>query len=139
MRRHRTCTCEDAVLVATAPPPPNKIVPKGSLGNSVFVDVLLAKYQSHLPLQCWLEMWQQRGLGLPVSTVCDGLQKVVLLLQPIHEALLERTANGSFAQADETRWLMFVDRAGKNSHTWWLWAFLSEDAVAFQLRGRAGS
>lgn len=131
-RQRRTCSCEDEALIVTAAPP-NKVVAKGCLGNSVFVDVLLAKYQTHLPLQRWLLMWRERGLDISAATVCDGLHKIATLLQPIHTALLERTAGGSFAQADETRWLMFVDHEGKNSHTWWLWAFLSSDAIAFRL------
>ena len=28
---------------------------------------------------------------------------------------------------------MFVDQEGKTGHLWWLWAFLSEDAIGFRL------
>ena len=106
--------------------------------NSVFVDVLLAKYLvmkygGHLPVQRWLAMWKHRGLDLPAGTIFDGLRRIAPLLTPIHDAILARTASGNVSQADETRWLMFVDQDAKRGHMWWLWAFLSEDAIGFRL------
>ena len=131
-RARRTCQCPTEPVVTTAELP-GKLIPRGYLGNSVFVDLLLAKYDSHLPVERWLAMWKHRGLDLSAGTIFDGLRRITLLLKPIHDAILARTASGGFAQADETRWLMFVIMAGKTGHMWWLWAFLSEDAVGFRL------
>jgi transposase len=55
------------------------------------------------------------------------------LFQPLYEALLARNAESAFAQADETRWMVFIDLEGKTGHRWWLWVFLGEDTVAFRL------
>lgn len=131
-RALRSCQCRTEPVVTTASLP-TKLIPRGTLGNSVFVDVVLAKYDSHLPVQRWLAMWKQRGLDLPAGTIFDGLRRLNVLLKPIHDAILARTASGGFGQADETRWLMFLDQDGKKSHMWWLWAFLSEDAIGFRL------
>ena len=131
-RARRTCQYPTEPVVTTAALPA-KLIPKGSLGNSVFVDVLLAKYDSHLPVERWLAIWKHRGLDLPAGTIFDGLRRITLLLKPIHDAILAGTASGGFTQADETRWLMFLIQEGKTGHMWWLWAFLSEDAIGFRL------
>lgn len=80
---------------------PAKLIPKGCLGDWVFIDVLLAKYDSHLPVQRWLAMWKHRGLDLPAGTIFDGRHRMALLLKPIHDAILARTATSGFGQADE--------------------------------------
>ena len=84
-------------------------------------------------MERWLAMWKHRGLDLPAGTIFDGLRRIALLLKPIHAAIWARTASGGFTPADETRWLMFVMQAGKTGHMWWLWAFLSADAIGFRL------
>jgi len=36
-------------------------------------------------------------------------------------------------QADETRWLVFIDQDGKVGHNWWLWVFGGSDTVVYIL------
>jgi len=65
--------------------------------------------------------------------VTGGLKRLVPLLEPIYEGLLERNARSTYRQADETRWLVFVEQEGKHGYRWWLWAFLGEDTVVFRI------
>jgi len=39
----------------------------------------------------------------------------------------------AYQQADETRWLVFVEKDGKQGHRWWLWVFNGEDTVVYVL------
>ena len=55
------------------------------------------------------------------------------LFQPLYDALLARNAQSAFAQADETRWMVFVVQDGKSGYQWWLWVFLGDDTVVFRL------
>jgi transposase len=55
------------------------------------------------------------------------------LLGPIGEALLKRNRQSHYKQADETRWLVFVEQQGKVGFGWWLWVFNSEDTVVYIL------
>jgi transposase len=48
-------------------------------------------------------------------------------------ALLERNRQSVATQADETRWLVFIEREGKVGHTWWLWVFGGGDTVVYIL------
>ena len=131
-RRYRkTCPCAGCKTV-TAPLEP-KLIPKSRLGTSVWIEVLLAKYFNHQPIERLLTSWGLLGLNLADSTVNAGLEKLQLLFEPIYEALLERNRLSKYQQADETRWLMFVAREGKTGYRWWLWVFIGDDTVVYKL------
>ena len=130
-RGQRTCGCPGPRTV-TAPPPP-KLIPKSLLGASVWVEILLDKFASHRPTQRLLEQWRLLGLDLAAGTVTDGLQRLEPLFGPILEALLQRNRQSHYKQADETRWLVFVEQQGKVGFGWWLWVFNSEDTVVYLL------
>ena len=131
-RYQRTCACSNTPRTITAAPVP-KLIPKGLLGVSVWVEILLDKFFSHRPTERLLSQWQLLGLDIAAGTVADGLKRLEPLFQPIYEALLARNATTGFAQADETRWMIFVTLDGKVGYRWWLWVFLGADTVVFRL------
>lgn len=134
-RYQRTCTCQECPRTLTTPPPP-KLISKGLLGVSVWVEILLAKFIDQQPLERQLRHWQLLGLDLAPGTVTGGLRTLMPLFKPLWELLRERNRLSAFQQADETRWLMFIDHPGKTGHTWWLWVFLGCDTVCFTLDPR---
>lgn len=130
-RYRQTCDCAGCQTV-TAPAPP-KLIPKSLLGASVWVEILLAKYFNHQPIERLLTSWQLMGLDVAPSTVNAGLQRLEPLFTPVYEALQERNRLSAYQQADETRWLVFVDKEGKQGHRWWLWVFNAIDTSVFVL------
>ena len=131
-RYQRTCTCRNCPRTVTTPPAP-KLIPKGVLGVSVWVEILLDKFAGHRPTERLLAQWQLLGLDVAAGTVAGGLERLEPLFQPLYDALLKRNASAAFAQADETRWMVFVTQEGKSGYRWWLWVFLGEDTVVFRL------
>jgi transposase len=131
-RYQRTCTCASCPRTVTSPAPP-KLIPKGLLGVSVWVEILLDKFASHRPTERLLSQWRWLGLDVAAGTVADGLKRLEPLFEPLYDALLKRNAASPVAQADETRWMVFVVQEGKAGYRWWLWVFLGEDTVAFRL------
>jgi transposase len=131
-RYQRTCRCRNLPRTITAPAPP-KLIPKGLFGVSVWVEILLDKYFSHRPTERLLDHWRLCDLDLAAGTVAGGLQRLEPLFEPLYKALLERNAESAVAQADETRWMVFIDHEGKTGHRWWLWVFLGADTVVFRL------
>jgi len=131
-RYQRKCRCRNCPRTITAPPPP-KLIPKGLLGTSVWVEILLEKFSSHRPTERLLGCWRLLGLDVAAGTVAGGLQRLEPLFEPLYKALLERNALSAFAQADETRWMVFIDYEGKTGYRWWLWVFLGTDTVVFRL------
>ena len=131
-RRYRkTCTCPG--WQTTTAPAPAKLIPKSLLGTSVWVEILLAKYYNHQPTERLLTAWELLGLDLAASTVNAGLERLQPLFLPIYQALQERNRLSAYQQADETRWLVFVEKDGKHGHRWWLWVFHGEDTVVYVL------
>jgi transposase len=131
-RYRRSCPCANCPRTVTAAPAP-KLIPKGVLGVSIWVEILLDKFFSHRPTERLLGQWQLLGLDVAAGTVAGGLGRLGPLFQPLYDALLLRNAAAAFAQADETRWMVFVTREGKVGYRWWLWVFLGEDTVVFRL------
>src|SRR6516225_2962726 len=131
-RRYRkTCTCPG--WQTTTAPAPAKLIPKSLLGTSVWVEILLAKYYNHQPTERLHTAWELLGLDLAASTVNAGLERLQPLFLPIYQALEERNRLSAYQQADETRWLVFVEKDGKQGHRWWLWVFHGEDTVVYVL------
>src|SRR5947207_15142540 len=130
-RGQRTCGCPGPRTV-TAPPAP-KLIPKSLLGVSVWVEILLDKFASYRPTQRLLEQWRLLELDVAAGTVTDGLQRLEPLFQPILEALLKRNRQSHYKQADETRWLVFVEQQGKLGIGCGLWVFNSADTVVYLL------
>jgi transposase len=131
-RYQRTCSCEDCPRTFTAPPAP-KLIPKGLLGTSVWVELFIDKFYSHRPTERLLDQWRLLGLDLAPGTVTGGMERLMPLFEPLYKALLERNASSDFALGDETRWMVFIDLEGKTGHCWWLWVFSSNDTVVFRL------
>ena len=132
-RRHRsTCRCYGCTRTVTAPCP-GKLIRKSRLGTSLWAHILLDKFASHRPTARLLEELKQHGLDLASGTVADGLRRLEPIFVPLYKALIERNQASSLCQADETRWLVFVDSEGKVGHRWWLWVFLGEDTVIYRL------
>ena len=131
-RYQRTCTCVNCPRTITAAPAP-KLIPKGVLGVSIWVEVLLDKYSSHRPTERLLGQWRWLGLDVAAGTVAGGLGRLEPLFRPLYDALISRNAAAAFAQADETRWMVFATQDGKVGYRWWLWVFLGADTVVFRL------
>jgi len=130
-RGQRTCACSGQ-RTYTAPAAP-KLLPKSLLGVSVWVEILLDKFASYRPTQRLLEHWRLLGLDLAAGTITDGLRRLEPLFSPILEAVQNRNCQSPYKQADETRWLVFVEQQGKVGFGWWLWVFQGEDTVLYVL------
>jgi transposase len=131
-RYRRTCSCPGVPGIITAPAPP-RLFAKGTIGISVWVMVLLDKFLFYRPSYRLLEDLRTHGVDLPLGTLTDGLQRFVPLLEPIYRGLLTESRRGTLWSADETRWLVFVQIEQKVGYRWYLWAFRSATAIAFEL------
>ena len=131
-RYRQTCDCSGRPRTVTAPLPP-KLLPKSIYGTSLWTHLLLEKFHLQRPMHRTIEQLRLLGLSLAPGTVADGLKRIEPLLAPIYDAIRAHHVQSKYFQADETRWRVFVDRAGKMGHRWWLWLFAGEDSVVFVL------
>ena len=132
-KRYRSrCHCANCPRTITAPAPA-KLIPKGRLGISVWVEVLLDKYYGHCSTGRLIERLRLLGLDLAPGTITSGLKVIEPMFAPIYEAIRARQGDSHYYQADETRWLVFIEQQGKSGHRWWLWLFVGEDTCVFRL------
>jgi transposase len=59
--------------------------------------------------------------------------RIERLLTPVYNAIRSRQAESAYSHADETRWSVFEEKAGKRGYLWWLWLFAGEDTVVYVL------
>ena len=131
-RYRRTCSCPGVPGIITAPVPP-RLFAKGIVGISVWVTVLLDKFLFYRPTHRLLEDLQTYGVDLPAGTLTDGLKRFLPLLEPIYAGIIAESRRGVLWSADETRWMVFVQIEKKSGYRWYLWAFQSDTAIAFEL------
>ena len=131
-RYRRTCECRQQPRTVTAPLPP-KLLPKSLYGTSIWTHLLLEKFHLQRPMHRTIEQLRLLGLSLAPGTIADGLKRIEPLMTPIYEAIRIHHVLSAYFHADETRWKVFVEKAGKIGHRWWLWLFAGEDSVVYVL------
>lgn len=132
-KRYRpTCRCNahPAVVVAA---PPAKLIPKGHLGVSLWVNILLQKFVCFQPLHRLLRDLRSHGLDLSAATVIGGLHKLLPLFRPLYQALIDRHLASDRWHGDETRWPVFERTPDKANCYWTLSVFGCAQAIVFVL------
>lgn len=123
--------CDPDVPKIITAPMPAKLIPQGKYGLEVWGDILIDKYQQHMPIQRQIFDMQQHNVNMIPGTVFNGLSTLFeSYLKPLHEELIIELRNGKRWHADETRWYMLCDPAKK---LWYMWGFKSEDVTVFVL------
>ena len=141
-REKRGSHCLGEQGVATAPAPA-QIVPKGKLSNQFIIEVLVRKFQLHLPVyrQC-AALREDFGIELSRKTLNDAILAAGDLLGPVVKAMRLELLSGGYIQADETPMpCQTGERTGRN-HRAFVWEFSRPAGLVifdFQMgRGREG-
>ena len=122
-REKRGSHCQEEQGVATAPAPA-QIVPKGKLSNQFIIEVLVRKYQLHLPVyrQC-AALAEDFDIELSRKTLTDAILAAGGLLQAVVRAQRVELLAGGYLQADETTVpCQSGERTGRN-HRAFIWEF----------------
>ena len=88
------------VIIAPMPPLPiNKGIPAASLLS----EVLLQKYEYHMPFYRQIKQFAHLGMtGLKEATVTGWFKQTMELLRPLYDALVKEVFSSDYVQADET-------------------------------------
>jgi transposase len=126
-----------------APMPPQPL--EGCLVSAaLLVQLLVQKYVFHLPLYRQEEFFQQAGLFIPRSTLCDWVMKAAFALGPIARAIEGSIRAGPVLQLDDTLVKCQINKSASKSEKGirqaYLWSFVNPavKGVAFRFtEGRA--
>jgi transposase len=135
LRRQRyrpACSCGELAGIVTAAAP-GRLIERGKFGISVWVDALLDKFLYGRASTRWIQAMVDRGVRISAGSLSGGLRAIAPLFAPLYQALLPRLRAEPHWHADETRWEVFVERADKAGHRWYLWVFQSGSVVYYVL------
>ena len=141
-REKRACPTHPEGGVATAECPP-KIIPKSKLSDQMIIDVIIKKYDEHLPVyrQC-LSLERDAEVEISRKTLVDCIMKVGGLLEAFKPVLRENLLTGGYIQADETTVPCQSARTRGRNHRAFMWEFSRPGGPSlfdFQMgRDRAG-
>lgn len=94
-----SCKCCDTVRSASKPDTP---LPKSMAGASLITEVIIKKYQHHLPWYRQSQIFAQDGLDIPANTICNWFMQAGEVLEPLRLELKEQLKHTNNLQADET-------------------------------------
>lgn len=100
VRPKLACPCgEGTVAIAPLPPTP---VEKGYPGPGLIAQVMLAKYDDHLPLYRQEQQFARLGVNFPRQMLCDWVEHGATWLQPVVRQMKAELLAGDYLQVDET-------------------------------------
>ncbi|SHF92103.1 Transposase [Mariniphaga anaerophila] len=88
-----------AVQIASLPPLP---LPRSNAGASLLAELLINKYQHHLPFHRQITIFKQIGVSLPASTINGWFQGSCDLLRALYFRLREVVIKSDYIQVDES-------------------------------------
>jgi len=113
--------CQDCQTLIQAPVPA-QIIDKGIPTAGLLAQVVVAKYNDHLPLYRQEHIFGRAGVELPRSTLAQWVGICGVRLQPLVDALKGEILKHSVVHADETPVAMLKPGTGK-THRAYLWAY----------------
>ncbi len=98
------------------------MIDKGIPIAGLLAQVLVAKYQDHLPLYRQEGIFGRAGLAIPQSTLAQWVGQMGVQLQPLVDALKEELLTFPVLHAAETPVAMLAPGAGE-THRAYLWFY----------------
>jgi len=121
--------CEEGMVVA---PPANKLIEKGIPGIGLITEIIIGKYNDHLPLYRLEKRFARLGVSLARSSMSSWIQTVVeSLLSPLADRLRDKVLNAYLTQSDDTT-IKVLDRDHpKNIRLGYFWFYTGDHKYAF--------
>lgn len=91
--------CQGQVVIAPKPPQP---IDKGLPGPGLMAQIVMDKYQDHIPLYRSEARFERLGAPLPRSTMCDWMAAAADLLTPLYLLLMQHVLASKVLHTDDT-------------------------------------
>ena len=90
----------DGTIVSA--PPPNRIVPRGTLADGFIIEALADKYLLHVPIERQCTHWRRQGLDLPPQTLGRSVGAAIDLLEPVAALIAQQMRQSEVVSLDAT-------------------------------------
>lgn len=112
---------KSGVLIASLPLLP---IHKGLAGASMLAEILLQKYEYHVPFYRQVRSYRHLGLHISESTLSGWFKPACELLLPLYEELKKQVLASGYVQVDETT-LPVIDLQSHQAKKEYLWVVRS--------------
>ena len=112
-----TCRCCGTIKTGKKPESP---LPKSMAGSSLIAEVIIKKYEHHLPWYRQSKIFAHEGIDIPPNTIGNWFMQSGLILLPLKQALWQEINKIDVLQADETT-VKVLDKNIKG----YMWAYNS--------------
>ena len=111
----------DRIVIA---PLPARLIEKGLPGAGLVAQVIVSKFEDHLPLYRQERISRERhGVNLSRQTLCGWVEEAARWLQPIYREMKAGLVAGDYLPVDETP-IRYLDPDVKGkSQSGWLWVY----------------
>ena len=114
--------CKSCEVIKSATKPATSALAKCMAGNSLIAEIIISKYENHLPLYRQSKIWEKQGLDIPDNTMGNWVMGAAEALQPLGDAMWQLIEKTRLLQADETPVkILYPDKKG------YMWAYQSLD------------
>jgi transposase len=134
LRQKYRCTCGACIETA---PGPTKLFAGARYSVDFAINVAIAKYADHLPLDRQVKMMARHGLDIESQTLWDQLNALAGVLEPTNAALSAYVLQQPVIGADETTWRMMSGtgkKTGGDAKKWQVWLAAAPNAVTYQIQ-----
>jgi transposase len=114
--------CEGHVAIA---PKPTQPLDKGLPGPGLLAQIIVDKYQDHIPLHRTEQRFERLGAKLPRSTMCDWMASSALLLTPLWQLLKLWVLQSKVLHTDDTT-VPVRDETKSNHRYGRLWDYIGD-------------
>jgi transposase len=123
IRGKYTCACCQTVMAA---PMPAQIIDKGIPAPGLLAQVIIAKYDDHLPLFRQEEIYRRSGAFIARSSMAGWVGQCGVQLEPLAQALGQHLISQGVLHGDETPVKLLQPGLGK-THQAYMWAWRTSD------------
>jgi transposase len=94
-----SCDCCEIVKTAVKPEMP---IAKCMAAPGLITEVVIKKYEHHIPWYRQSKIFAQDGIDIPANTICNWFLKAGEVLEPLNTALKDQLNHTGILQVDET-------------------------------------
>ena len=123
IRGKYTCLCCQTVMAAVMPA---QIIDKGIPAPGLLAQVIIAKFDDHLPLFRQEEIYQRSHVFIARSSMAGWIGQCGVRLEPLGQALCQHLLNQGVLHGDETPVRLLQPGLGK-THQAYMWAWRTSD------------
>lgn len=126
-QKYRCESCHGDIQTAPLLP---RIAPGSAFSDEMAIDVAIAKYCDHIPINRYVKQAERAGLvGVSPQSLIDQTHTLSDFLAPLYQKLKKEIQGEAVLGADETPWKMLE---GDETPRWQLWGFFTNTAAYYE-------